>query len=64
MVGLPPNVPHAGDTGLTLIEARSHFSLVSVFSLSLLALSADDLIMFVALVLPVVYHDKSNNSQS
>jgi hypothetical protein len=27
VVGLPPNVPHAGDPGLTLVEARSHFSL-------------------------------------
>jgi alpha-galactosidase len=27
VVGLPPNVPHAGDPGLTLVEARSHFSI-------------------------------------
>ena len=27
VIGLPPNVPHKGDPGLTLVEARSHFSL-------------------------------------
>lgn len=27
VIGLPPNVPHEGDPGLTLVEARSHFSL-------------------------------------
>lgn len=26
-VGLPPNVPHKGDTGLTFIEAQTHFSI-------------------------------------
>jgi alpha-galactosidase len=26
-VGLPPNVPHKGDTGLTLDEAHTHFSI-------------------------------------
>eukprot|EP00658_Telonema_sp_P-2_P019040 TRINITY_DN17466_c0_g1_i1.p1 TRINITY_DN17466_c0_g1~~TRINITY_DN17466_c0_g1_i1.p1 ORF type:complete len:423 (-),score=79.51 TRINITY_DN17466_c0_g1_i1:324-1592(-) len=26
-IGLPPNVPHAGDPGLTLVEAQTHFAL-------------------------------------
>eukprot|EP00035_Acanthoeca_spectabilis_P026249 m.461917 g.461917 ORF g.461917 m.461917 type:complete len:545 (-) comp22452_c0_seq1:114-1748(-) len=31
-VGLPPNVPHKGDTGLTFIEAQTHFSIWCIMS--------------------------------
>ena len=36
VVGLPPGVPHAGDTGLTLVEATSHFSLWCIMTSPLL----------------------------
>ena len=31
-VGLPKDVPHAGDTGLSLVEARTHFSIWSIMA--------------------------------
>jgi alpha-galactosidase len=31
-VGLPANVPHRGDTGLTVDEARTHFSIWSIMA--------------------------------
>jgi hypothetical protein len=36
VVGLPPGVPHAGDSGLTLVEATSHYSLWCILTSPLL----------------------------